>query len=58
MSYEEKRKGARECVLYSLITASLAFLYFIVKDQGFLLICDDFDVQQIPFAMALNNSIK
>lgn len=35
-----------------------AFLPYILAEKGILSICDDYNTQMIPFATALNNSLK
>ncbi|MDO4798721.1 MAG: YfhO family protein [Coriobacteriales bacterium] len=45
------------CLLLSLVTGLLSLGFFIAQDGGALTIRADFDLQQIPFTMALHNQI-
>jgi len=44
--------------LISLITASIIILPFVISGKGILYIFSDFNLQQIPFNILSNNSIK
>ena len=44
--------GAAVCALFAMISALLGFLPFLIRDQGFLTLTDDYNLQQIPFAAA------
>lgn len=46
------------CLMLSFLVGSLTFGYFMIRDNGLFLIKSDFNVQQIPFGMALNNLLK
>lgn len=51
------RRGVVVCALLSLATALVAFGPFILADGGAFHVREDFDFQQIPFTMALQNQI-
>ncbi len=60
MKSEQGRKLDYNFLLVSIlcfILAFLTFIYFIVKGNGFLIITNDFNDQQIPFTMGLHNAI-
>ena len=46
-----------QTLLFSLISASIIFGYFIFKSRGFFTVVDDFNSQQLPFATAVWNMI-
>lgn len=44
--------------LLCLIMGIVTFVPYIIQDGGILTLCDDYNTQMIPFATALNNSLK
>lgn len=46
------------CICCCFLIALLAFGYYIGRDSGVFVLCDDFNTQQIPFHTALNGSLK
>ncbi len=46
------------CLFLSAITAILSFVYFIYQGGGAFTLVDDFNAQQIPFNVSMNNTIK
>ena len=46
-------KRLLRCFLIGIITSSLAFVPFIINRKGALIVCDDYDIQYIPFAQLI-----
>ncbi len=47
------------CVIFlSLLCGTLSFLPVILKNRGFFTLCTDFNLQQIPFNIALHNVLQ
>lgn len=46
-----------KCFLVALLTAVASFIYFIIKNRGFLTVSNDFNVQQITFAAAVWSAV-
>lgn len=44
-----------QTLLFSFVAALITFGYFILKGNGFFIVVDDFNVQQLPFATAVWN---
>lgn len=53
-----KDKNIIKVFFISILIGMFAFLPYILAEKGILSICDDYNTQMIPFATALNNSLK
>ncbi|WP_050008202.1 YfhO family protein [Butyrivibrio sp. WCE2006] len=53
-----KPSGILWCAIIGFITACMIFGYFIFSDNGVLLVCDDFNSQQMTFAQAVWNVVR
>jgi len=51
------RKGLWQCAALCALSAFVSIVPFLFKYGGYLLIWSDFNLQQIPFGMALHNSL-
>ena len=50
--------GYKKSIYLSIIIASIIIIPFIIKGHGILNVTDDFNLQQIPFGVEANRSIK
>ena len=57
-SLVRERSGIRQCTLICLVCALASFVPFIILDHGFFHVGYDFNVQEIPFGMALHNALS
>jgi uncharacterized membrane protein YfhO len=54
---ERGKKGMWQCAALCALSAFVSIVPFLFRYGGFLLIWSDFNLQQIPFGMALHNSL-
>ena len=52
------RSAVLQCALICSLCAFFSFVLFLFRDGGFFHVAYDFNIQQIPFGMALHNALK
>ena len=52
-----RRNGLLHTIFLAAICGILSFSFFLIREHGFFTIANDFDLQQIPFSIALHNAL-
>lgn len=57
-NHRRRRFAALQCALLCFLCSFVSFALFLFRDGGFFHVAYDFNIQQIPFGMALHNALK
>ena len=53
-----RKNGGIQCALICALCAAVSFIPFLFQNGGFFHVWSDFNWQQIPFGMAMHNSLN